>query len=144
MANGPVEQPVPSSEPATVAKPEPSGSAPKPVEAATAVDDHGPSPSSFPTIEGPTLSSQSSDSRLGTIATLESRIEALEQRLSSTERELAEVYGAAEHLVASHERLERAVRQQRYGRYIVWGTLLLILGVLWMTLHARVGTGLPG
>jgi hypothetical protein len=144
MANGPVEPPIPSSEPATVAKPEPSGPAPKPVETTPAPEDHGPSPSSFPAIEGPTLSSQSSDSKLSTIATLESRIESLEHRLISVERELAEVYGAAEHLVASHERLERAVRQQRYGRYIVWGTLLLILGVLWMTLHARVGSGLPG
>jgi hypothetical protein len=103
-----------------------------------------PSPSSFPEIEGPTLSSQPSDSKLSTIASLESRIESLEQRLTATERELADVYGAAEHLVASLERVERAVRQQRNGRYIVWGTLLLILGVLWMTLHAKVGSGLPG
>jgi uncharacterized coiled-coil protein SlyX len=104
-----------------------------------------PPPESFAAIEGPTLSSPSlnSDSKLSTIAALESRIETLEERLAATERELAEVYGAVEHVVAKQESVDRTLRQQRHGRYLMWGTLIVILVIFWMTLQARLVNVFP-
>lgn len=142
--DGNPEQPLPSSEPETVIQPrqpslstvqascEPKGSSNRP-------------PADFGEIEGPTLSSPSlsSDSKLTTIAGLEVRIDELQTRLASTEQELREVYGAVEHLVLSQEKVDRALRQQRMSRYLVWGTLLLILGIFWLALQNRMGNVLP-
>ncbi|HEY5960236.1 MAG TPA: hypothetical protein VIV60_26970, partial [Polyangiaceae bacterium] len=62
-----------------------------------------PSPDGFAPVEGPTLSSPASDPHTPTLLSLESRVRELENHLEETERELAEVYGAVEHLVKSKE-----------------------------------------
>jgi uncharacterized coiled-coil protein SlyX len=142
--DGNPEQPLPSSEPETVMQPrQPHRSAVQ----ATSATSQGSSraPAGFDEVEGPTLSSPSlsSDPKLGTIAALEQRIAELESRLNSTEQELQEVYGAVEHLVTGQEKTDLAVRQQRLSRYLVWGTLIVILGIFWMTLQSRFGGMLP-
>lgn len=60
------------------------------------------------------------------------------------ERELGEVYGAVEHLVRSNESIERTLKLQRHGRYIMWGTLIAILAIVWLTLRSRLGMLGPG
>lgn len=144
MNEGPLDQPAPSSEPETQILVERRGLTEIDRSAAPPRTSSLP-PSSFDTVEGPTLSSpaSNSDPRQSTIAGLEVRIETLEMRLASTERELAEIYGAVEHVVNANEKMERALKQQRYGRFLVWGTLILILGVLWATLQSRTGNILP-
>lgn len=98
-----------------------------------------PSPEAFAPVEGPTLSSPSSEPQVTTIVALESRLRTLEHHLEEAERELAEVYGAVEHLVRSQEAVDRTLRQQRHGRYLMWGTLIAILTFLWLTLRSRLG-----
>jgi hypothetical protein len=98
-----------------------------------------PTPDSFTPVEGPTLSSPSSDPLPLTMVALESRIRTLEHHLAETERELAEVYGAVEHLVNWQEATSRTLRQQRQGRFLMWGTLIAILAMLWLTLRSRIG-----
>jgi hypothetical protein len=76
-----------------------------------------------------------------TLLSVESRVRELENHLQETERELAEVYGAVEHLVKSQEAVDRVLRQQRHGRYLMWGTLIAILAFLWLSLRTRLGLG---
>jgi hypothetical protein len=102
-----------------------------------------PPPGGFTLVEGPTLSSPSSDPQPTTLVGLESRVQNLEQHIESIERELGEIVGAVEHLLRGQESVERSLRQQRYSRYVLWGTLLAILGVLWMTLRSRLGLASP-
>lgn len=103
-----------------------------------------PSQDAFAPVEGPTLSSPASEPQATTLTALESRVRTLEQHLEETERELAEVYGAVEHLVRAQEVVDRALRQQRQGRYLMWGTLIAILAFLWLTLRSRLGFLSPG
>jgi len=103
-----------------------------------------PTPDTFTPIEGPTLSSPASDPVAPSLLALESRIRTLEHHLAETERELAEVYGAVEHLVQSQEITDRTLRQQRYGRLLMWGTVLAILAMLWLTLRSRLGLLVTG
>jgi hypothetical protein len=98
-----------------------------------------PPPEGFAAVEGPTLSSPSSDPIPLTATAIESRLRTLEHHLEETERELAEVYGAVEHLVRNQETVDRILRQQRHGRYLMWGTLIAILVMLWLTLRSRLG-----
>lgn len=98
-----------------------------------------PTPESFTPLEGPTLSSPSSDPQPTTLIALDARVRTMEHQLEGIERELAEVYGAVEHLVKSQEALDRSLRQQRHGRYLMWGTVIAILIMLWITLRSRLG-----
>jgi hypothetical protein len=145
MSKAPLEQPAPSSEAETLLRPKPTVAPDQANSEQTSSASPSSSPTSFAAVEGPTLSSPSlnSESKLSTIAALESRVEALESRLAATERELADVYGAVEHVVAGQENLETKLKQQRHGRYLMWGTLIVILVVFWATLQTRLGIGLP-
>ncbi len=102
-----------------------------------------PTPDSFTPVEGPTLSSPSSDPLPTTLVALESRLRTLEHHLAETERELAEVYGAVEHLVKQQEAIDRSLRQQRHGTFLMWGTLIAILAMLWLTMRSRLGLLVP-
>jgi uncharacterized coiled-coil protein SlyX len=145
MSKVPLAPPAPSSDAETVLRPKRQFVEGEAKANPAANDPQESPPDSFAAVEGPTLSSPSlnSDSKLSTIAALESRIETLETRLAVTERELAEVYGAVEHLVGKQEAVERTLRQQRHGRYLMWGTLIVILAIFWMTLQARLVNVLP-
>lgn len=142
MTEGPVHGPNPASEPETQQlRPESTGADQLWEGVPTGPM---PTPEAFAAVEGPTLSSPSSEPQVVTLITLESRIRQLEHHLEETERELAEVYGAVEHLVRSQETVDRALNQQRYGRYVMWGTLIAILAMLWLTLRSRLGMLGPG
>lgn len=155
MTNGPEDKPVPSSEPATLILSNERQSAEKAegqseasfgdAAAHTQGDSDDAPKASFSSDEGPTLSSPSvnSESKFTTLTGLDSRVSSLESRLAQNERELQDVYGAVEHLVDANERLERALRQQRLGRYLVWGTLIAILAILWLSMQSRLGSLLP-
>lgn len=147
MTNGPLDKPEPSSEPATLilSKEQQSRDVSRPEGEPSSSSSPSVPPASFSSDEGPTLSSPSvsSESKFATIASLEIRIASLESRLAQSEREVSEVYGAVEHLVTSSERMERALRQQRFGRFLVWGTLIAILGILWLSMQSRLGSLLP-
>lgn len=145
MSKAPLAPPDPSSDATTLLRPKRQFDEGKANAKPAANDPQESAPDSFAAVEGPTLSSPSlnSDSKLSTIAGLESRIETLETRLAATERELAEVYGAVEHLVGKQETVDRTLRQQRHGRYLMWGTLIVILAIFWMTLQARLVNVLP-
>lgn len=100
-------------------------------------------PEQFGVAEPPTLSSPSSGPHSANpVKELQSKVQALEAHIEAMERELAEICGAVEHLMSSQETADRTLRQQRYGRYIMWGTLIAILAMLWITLRTRLG--LPG
>jgi uncharacterized coiled-coil protein SlyX len=147
MSKGPLEQPDSSSQAETLQRSlrQPSSVQVTATTASSLTNTPELPPNSFTEIEGPTLSSSSlnSDSKAFSLAAHEKRIESLEERLATTERELAEVYGAVEHLVTTQENVERALKQQRYSRYLVWGTLILILAIFWMTLQTKMGNFLP-
>lgn len=97
----------------------------------------------FGVAESPTLSSPSSGPHSSNpLKELQSRVHALEAHVEAMERELAEVYGAVEHLVNRQEVTDRTLRQQRHGRYVMWGTLIAILAMLWLSLRSRLG--IPG
>jgi prefoldin subunit 5 len=70
---------------------------------------------------------------------LETRVQTLESHIEAMERELGEVYGAVEHLVRSNESIQKTLQQQRYGRYVMWSTLIAILAIVWLTLRSRLG-----
>jgi hypothetical protein len=103
-----------------------------------------PPASGFAALEGPTLSSPASTQEPPRIVALEARVQSLELHLEETERELGDVYGAVEHLVKCQEVTDRTLRQQRHGRYLMWGTVIAILAMLWLTLRSRIGLLGPG
>jgi len=142
MNDGPKDGPPPSSEALTQQMPTDGSGADQLWERVPTAP--MPTPDTFTPIEGPTLSSPASDPVAPSLLALESRIRTLEHHLAETERELAEVYGAVEHLVQSQEITDRTLRQQRYGRLLMWGTVLAILAMLWLTLRSRLGLLVTG
>lgn len=137
MNDGPKDGPAPSSEAVTQQLPPDGSGADQLWERVPTTP--MPTPDSFTPHEGPTLSSPSSEPQPITLVALESRLRTLEHHLAETERELAEVYGAVEHLVTRQEATDRTLRQQRYSRLLMWGTLIAILAMLWLTLRSRIG-----
>jgi hypothetical protein len=137
MTDGRMDAPAPSSEPETQPLPADGSGADQLWERVPTSP--MPQPGEFAPVEGPTLSSPSSDPPALTLVGLESRVQALAHHLEETERELAEVYGAVEHLVRNQEAVERILRQQRHSRYLMWATLIAILAMLWLTLRSRIG-----
>ena len=142
MTDGPMDGPDPSTDPVTRQLPIDGTGADQLWERVPTSP--MPEPGAFAPVEGPTLSSPSSDPPALTLVRLESRIQTLEHHLEETERELAEVYGAVEHLVRNQEAVDRVLRQQRHGRYLMWATLIAILAMLWLTLRSRLGILGPG
>jgi hypothetical protein len=140
MVDSPKEGALPSSEPETQQRVKDATSSPGSAALTTLVSSREP----FAAAEPPTLSSPASEPRPTRIMELEHRIQALESHVEAMERELGEVYGATEHLVRSNESLQRKLQQQRHGRYIMWGTLIAILVMLWVTLRSRLGVLGPG
>jgi hypothetical protein len=61
----------------------------------------------------------------------------LEERITQLENELGEVCGVLQQLANDQEGLARSLRQQRWGRYLVWGTVIAVLAILWFTMRAR-------
>jgi hypothetical protein len=141
MSDRPKDAATPSSEPVTQHRSTISNAEGE----ASVVDasSHVRTPVEFGAAESPTLSSPSSGPHsTNAPKELQSRIDALEAHVEAMERELAEVYGAVEHLVNRQEVTDRMLRQQRQGRYVMWGTLIAILAMLWLSLRSRLG--IPG
>lgn len=138
MVDSPKEGVLPSSEPETQQRVK--DASPSSAALTTLVSSREP----FAAMEPPTLSSPSSEPRPTRIMELETRIQALESHVEAMERELGEVYGATEHLVRSNESMQRTLQQQRHGRYIIWGTLIAILVMLWVAMRSRLGMLGPG
>lgn len=61
----------------------------------------------------------------------------LESRLNRLEEELGEVCGVLQQLANEQETLLRSVRQQRWGRYLMWGTVIALLAIVWFTMRVR-------
>jgi hypothetical protein len=142
MTDGPKNGPAPASEPATRQLTS-DGKGPDQLWEKVPTNPMPP-PGGFDAVEGPTLSSPSSNQDPPTVVVLEAKIQNLEQHLAETERELSEVYGAVEHLVKWQETMDRTLRQQRQGRFLMWGTMIAILAMLWLTLRSRMGILGPG
>ncbi|HMA97664.1 MAG TPA: hypothetical protein VKP30_33495 [Polyangiaceae bacterium] len=141
MVERPKDGSTPSSEPATQHRTAASSAEEQPTEITVA--SHVTPPAPFGVVEPPTLSSPSSGPHSANpVKELQAKVQGLEAHIEAMERELAEICGAVEHLMSSQETADRTLRQQRYGRYIMWGTLIAILAMLWITLRTRLG--LPG
>lgn len=140
MVERPKDGTTPSSEPATQHRTAASSAEEHATEITVA--SHVTPPEPFG-VEPPTLSSPSSGPHSANpVKELQAKVQGLEAHIEAMERELAEICGAVEHLMSSQETADRTLRQQRYGRYIMWGTLIAILAMLWITLRTRLG--LPG
>ena len=140
MVDSPKDGALPSSEPETQPHVKDLSSGPSSAAHTTLVSSREP----FAAMEPPTLSSPASEPRPTRVMELETRVQTLESHVEAMERELGEVYGATEHLVRSNESLQRALQQQRHGRYIMWGTLIAMLVILWLALRSRLGVLGPG
>ncbi len=59
-------------------------------------------------------------------------------RVARLEDELAEVCQVLNQMTDDHERLARALRQQRWGRVMVWATVIVALLILYLGMRARL------
>jgi hypothetical protein len=91
----------------------------------------GSLPSPNPTASSTTTPSQPLPSGLADV----------DARLTRLEDELGEVCGVLQQMASEHESLRRAVRQQRWGRYLMWGTVIALLAIVYFTMRVRYPLG---
>jgi len=67
------------------------------------------------------------------------RLDELESRLDQTDRELLELDSRLQQLARELETERRLARSQRFGRYLVWGAVIAVLALLWISMKRRLG-----
>ena len=70
---------------------------------------------------------------------VDSRFDEIESRLDQTDSDIRELHSRLHQLARELETERRLARSQRYGRYLVWGAVIAVLALLWISMKRRLG-----